>query len=81
MLPNGRPMVRGRTEVERYYSGQGGPPALRAVTYAMSGNVGYILGAYAGKPGSPDSGKFTLTLHKNGSGRRLIVSDMDNGNR
>ena len=81
VLSPGLPMVRGRKEIEKAYTGDGGPLFLRAVAYATEGNVGYIIGGYTGKEGAPDDGKFTLTLRKEGSGRWLIVSDMDNGNR
>ncbi|MEE8218925.1 MAG: DUF4440 domain-containing protein, partial [Vicinamibacteria bacterium] len=58
----------------------GGPLALRALAYATEGGVGYIIGAYARRRGEPDVGKFTLTLRRDGEGRWLIMSDMDNGN-
>jgi hypothetical protein len=74
-------MVRGRAAIEKAYQGHGGPLALRAVAFAVSGDVGYIIGGYAPKPGDPDDGKFTLTLRKGSGGRWLIFSDMDNGNR
>ena len=81
VLPNGRPPVRGRAAIEKYYTGHGGPLALRAFASAAEGSVGYILGGYAGKAGDPDDGKFTLTLRKDPAGRWWIVSDMDNSNR
>ena len=81
VLPSGRQPVRGRSAIQQHYTGQGGPLALRAFAFATDGRVGYILGGYAGQEGAPDSGKFTLTLRKDASGRWLIVSDMDNGNR
>ena len=81
VLPSGRPPVRGRAAIQQHYTGQGGPLALRAFAYATDGRVGYIIGGFAGQAGDPDSGKFTLTLSKDASGRWLIVSDMDNGNR
>ena len=81
VLSPGLPMVKGRSEIEKAYTGDGGPLYLRAVAYATEGNVGYIIGGYTGKEGAPDDGKFTLTLRKDSSGRWLIVSDMDNGNR
>ena len=81
VLPNGRPPVRGRAAIEQYYNGQGGPLALRAMAFAAEGRVGYIIGAFAGKEGDPDSGKFTLTLTKDAGGRWLIMSDMDSMNR
>ena len=80
VLPGGRPPVRGRSAIEKHYTGQGGPLSLRAIAYATDGSVGYILGGYSGQKGQPDEGKFTLTLRKAG-GRWLIVSDMDNINQ
>src|SRR5262245_18178442 len=81
VLPSGFAPVKGRSEIERFYSGKGGPLSLRAIAFAAEGNVGYIIGGYAGKRGDPDDGKFTLTLRKSSDGRWLIVSDMDNSNR
>ena len=81
VLPAGSPPVRGRAAVETFYSGHGGPLFLRAFSYATEGKVGYILGGYTGTAGSPDEGKFTLTLKKGSDGRWLIMSDMDNANR
>ena len=81
VLPNGHAPVKGRAEVERYYTGQGGPLSLRAIAFAADGKVGYIIGGYTQSKGEPDVGKFTLTLRKGGNGRWLIVSDMDNSNR
>jgi ketosteroid isomerase-like protein len=81
VLPSGKMPVRGRAAVEQYYTGQGGPLSLRAFHYAIEGKVGYILGGYAGQKGSPDSGKFTLTLRQGPDKKWLIVSDMDNTNR
>jgi ketosteroid isomerase-like protein len=73
--------VRGRAEIQKHYTGQGGGPlALRAFAFAADGRVGYIIGGYAGQKGEPDVGKFTLTLRKSAEGRWLIVSDMDNSN-
>lgn len=81
VLPNGRPPVRGRAAIQRHYTGRGGPLALRAIAFASDGRVGYIIGGYSALEGSPDDGKFTLTLSKDAAGRWLIVSDMDNSNR
>ena len=81
VLPNGGPPVKGRAAIERKYTGSGGPLALRAFAFAAEGQVGYILGGYAGRRGEPDDGKFTLTLRKNSDGRWMIVSDMDSSNR
>ena len=80
VLPNGGPLVRGRAQIETYYTGSGGPLALRGLAYATDGSTGYIIGGFAREKGAPDSGKFTLTLRKGQDGRWLIMSDMDNGN-
>jgi ketosteroid isomerase-like protein len=79
VLSNGRAPARGRTAIEKHYTGAGGPLFLRAFAFATDGNVGYIIGGFATSKAGPDAGKFTLTLRKE-SARWLIVSDMDNGN-
>jgi ketosteroid isomerase-like protein len=81
VLASGRPGVRGRAAIREAYSGAGGPLALRAFEYATSGDVGYIVGGYAGSPGAPDDGKFVLALVRDGSGRWLIRADIDNANQ
>lgn len=80
VLSSGVPPVRGRAQIEKHYTGSGGPLSLRALAFATEGSLGYIIGGFSGKPGDPDSGKFTLTLRKGADGRWLIMSDMDNGN-
>ena len=81
VMAGGRPPVRGRRAIEEYYMGHGGALSLRAIAFAVQGSVGYILGGYAAERGSPDAGKFTLTLQQGPDGRWLIMSDMDNSNR
>jgi len=80
VLSGGTPPVRGRAAIERHYTGQGGPLALRALAFSTHGPIGFIIGGFARAPGEPDIGKFTLTLVKGPQGRWLIQSDMDNGN-
>ena len=80
VLPSGHPPVRGREAIRAFYSGRGGPLALRALAYAAEGPAGYIVGAFARARGGEDDGKFTLTLRRE-AGRWMIFSDMDNGNR
>ena len=80
VLSNGVPPVRGRAQIERHYTGQGGPLALRALAFATDGSIGYIIGGFAQREGEADIGKFTLTLRKDRNGHWLIMSDMDNGN-
>ncbi len=81
VLPGGRPPVVGRDAIARYYTGSGGPLALRAFHYRVAGDTGYILGGYAAAVSAADDGKFTLTLRRDEAGRWWIVSDMDNRNR
>lgn len=82
VLSSGRPPIRGRTAIaEHYGTGGGGPLSLRALAFAAEGGVGYIIGAYTTERGTPDVGKFTLTLRRRPDGRWMIVSDMDNPNR
>lgn len=80
VLPNGRPPVRGRDAIRGFYEGHGGPLHLRALAYAMNGDVAYIIGGYRGQPEGADGGKFTLTLRRE-TERWLIFSDMDSSNR
>lgn len=79
-LPNGRPPVRGRDAVQRGYEGSGGPLALRAIAYATSDTVGYIIGGFAMRAGAPDGGKFVLALRRARGGPWKIAADMDNMN-
>lgn len=80
VLPNGKDAVKGRSAIQKLYTSNGAPLSLRAIAYALHGDVGYIIVGYAAEAGKPDDGKFTLTLRKGGDGRWLIVSDMDNFN-
>ena len=80
VLSSGTPPVRGRAAIERHYTGQGGPLALRALAFSTHGPIGFIIGGFARAKDEPDIGKFTLTLVEGPQGRWLIQSDMDNGN-
>lgn len=81
VLPNGGTPVKGRAAIEKFYTGHGGGLSLRALAFAIEGNVGYIIGGYTSKAGEPDTGKFTLTLKRDAKGRWLIMSDMDSSNQ
>ncbi len=81
VLSNGGLPVKGRPAIQKLYTRNGSPLALRAFAYATNGDTGYIIGGYSGERGKSDNGKFTLTLRKAADGRWLIVSDMDNSNR
>lgn len=78
-LPNRKPPARGADAIKAAYAGPGGPLKLRAIAYATSDTVGYIIGAYTyNDPRRPDIGKFVLALRKGAGGRWLIAADMDN---
>jgi ketosteroid isomerase-like protein len=81
VLSGNHPPVRGRAQIEERYRDSGGPLSLRALAYAIQGDIGYIIGAYGRSDDGPDIGKFTLTLTKGEDGRWLIMSDMDNRNQ
>jgi ketosteroid isomerase-like protein len=81
VLAEGRGAVKGRAAIQKLYTHPGSPLSLRAIAYAIHGDVGYIIGGYGAAREKPDEGNFTLTLRKSGDGRWLIVSDMDNSNR
>ncbi|MCU1263940.1 MAG: nuclear transport factor 2 family protein [Acidobacteria bacterium] len=81
VLTEGRGPIKGRAGIQKTYTHAGAPLSLRAIAYAVNGDVGYIIGGYGREAGKPDEGKFTLTLRKSAHGRWLIVSDMDNSNR
>jgi len=79
-LSSNQPMRRGQAAIREGYANSGGPLALRAVAYAADDTVGYIIGAFAGQAGDPDSGKFVLALRRARGGPWRIAADMDNGN-
>lgn len=80
VLSNKVPPVRGRAAITRHYANAGGNLILRGLAFGIEGNLGYIIGGFALKPDSPDVGKFTLVLARDGQGKWLIISDMDNSN-
>lgn len=82
VLQPGKSPVRGRAAMAAVYQGQGGGALkLRALAFAASDSVGYIIGAYGYGDAPGDIGKFTLTLRRASGGRWLIASDMDNGSQ
>jgi ketosteroid isomerase-like protein len=80
VLQSGRLPVRGRGGIEQAYSNAGGPLVLRALAFAATDSVGYIIGGYSSRPDSPDIGKFILLLRRELGGPWRIMADMDNGN-
>jgi ketosteroid isomerase-like protein len=81
VMSDGAPPVRGRAAIRAKYANSGGPLALRALAWATEGKIGYIIGAFGGEVGGPDSGKFILALKRGDDDRWLIAADMDNSNR
>lgn len=81
VLSDGIRPVRGRADIERRYSGQGGALSLRAIAYSTADSVGYIIGLFAPEAGARDVGKFVLALRRPPGGAWEIAADMDNGIR
>lgn len=80
-LPNGRPPAQGREAIAAAYAqGAGTPLALRAISFAQSGELAYVVGTYAPAVGAPDIGKFVLVLRRGGDGQWKLLADMDNAN-
>jgi hypothetical protein len=71
--------IRGRVAIREAYRSASGPLRLRAIEYAASDSMGYIVGAYGYGEDLPveETGMFVLTLRRVGGGRWLIVSDLD----
>lgn len=81
-LPSGQPPAQGAASIRQAYAQHAGSPlALRALAYATSGDLAYIIGGFAPAPGQPDLGKFVLVLRRGAGGRWLIAADMDNANQ
>lgn len=79
-LPSGQPPARGAEAVRKAYSHGGAmPTSLRAVDYAVSGDMAYIVGGYAPAGAQADMGKFVLVLRRV-DGRWMIVADIENAN-
>ena len=81
VLSSGVPPVRGRAAIERHYTGQGGPLALRALAYAVDGKIGYVIGGFARAKGEAGHRRSSRSRSwRRRTGAWLIQSDMDNGN-
>jgi uncharacterized protein (TIGR02246 family) len=81
VLSAGRPPVRGRSEVQARYTGQGGPLHLRAIAFAADDTVGYIIGTYGATSSGINEGKFVLALRRSVGGPWRIAADMDNSSQ
>lgn len=79
-LSNGRPAAQGHEAIAAGYAGPGSDLHLRALAFAVSDSVGYIVGAYRYSPSGGDTGKFVLALRRSGAGPWRIAADIDNTN-
>jgi len=80
-LPSGQPAAGGGAAIRAAYASNAGSPlALRAIHYAESGDMAYIIGGFGGSADKPDFGKFVLVLRRGGDGVWRIAADMDNAN-
>lgn len=81
VLSNGRPPAHGRAAIRRHYAGSGGELKLRAIGYAESGNIAYVVGMFGGSS-AVETGKFVLVLRRTARDTPwLIAADMDNPNQ
>lgn len=82
-VPSESGWLHGRDMIRSKYRHTGGDLRLRAIDFAMSGDVGFIIGAYGyGEAAAEiDRGNFVLALKKSVPGKWLIVADLDKTNR
>ena len=82
-VPSEKGWLKGRKAIQNKYDGSGGDLKLRALSFGMSGDIGFIVGAYGynDQADTIDRGNFVLALRKNDAGRWLIVADLDKSNR
>ena len=75
--------IKGHEAIENKYQNAGGDLRLRAIDFAMNGDVAFIVGAYGygENAATQDRGNFVLALRKSSSDRWLIVADLDKSNR
>lgn len=80
-LPSGQPPAAGAAAIRAAYASNAGSPlALRAIHYAESGDMAYVIGGFGGSADTPDFGKFVLVLHRGNDSVWRIAADMDNAN-
>lgn len=74
--------IRGRDAIREAYSrSAGGDLRLRALGFATSDTVGYIVGGYRYGEATSDGGKFILALRRAPRGDWKIAADLDAANR
>jgi len=80
-LPNGRPPAHGRVQIAaEYQKSSGSLLSLRALAFAVTQDMAYIVGGFSTARGKPDVGKFVLVLRRTNDGLWRIAVDIDNEN-
>lgn len=77
-VQSGSPLARGQAAIARNVTGPGGALQLTAYAFAVSGDVGYIVGGYRYPESTGAGGRFVLALRMAPGGRWLIAADLDN---
>jgi Putative lumazine-binding/Domain of unknown function (DUF4440) len=80
-VPSNTGFVRGRDAIVGQYKDQQGDLQLRALAFAVSDTVGYIVGAFGFGTDGIDRGKYVLALRRPRGGRWSIAADIDQTNR
>lgn len=77
-IQSGSGLAQGRTAIGRNITGPGGALRLTAFAYAVSGDVGYIVGGFRYPQTTGAGGRFVLALRRGPAERWLIAADLDN---
>jgi ketosteroid isomerase-like protein len=77
-VQSGSPIARGRAAIAKNITRPGGDLQLTAYAYAVSGEVGHIVGGYRYPQSPGPGGRFVLALKMGSDGRWLIAVDLDN---
>lgn len=77
-IQSGSPLARGRAAIAANIKGPGGDLQLTPYAYAVSGEVGHIVGGYRYPQTTGPGGRFVLALLMGRDGRWLIAADLDN---
>jgi ketosteroid isomerase-like protein len=77
-IQSGSPIARGHAAIAGNLKGPGGALQLTAYAYAVSGEVGHIVGGYRYPQSPGPGGRFVLALLRGSDGRWLIAADLDN---
>jgi|GEM_PF-1687258 len=78
LLPSAFPAVRGRAAIRQAYADVVVPVRLRAVAYAASDSVGYVVGAQTYEGMDREAGKFVFALRRAPGGPWRIAAEIQN---